>query len=114
MDHQQIGSDHQCSLIPREFRNMVSRIRNVEASFGKPIKRFMVSEIPCSQKLGKSIVLVRSKQKGEDLRLEDLVLKVAEPNGVDGAKIESIIGKKLNRDLEKDDVILMEDLIYFY
>lgn len=114
MDHQQIGSDHQCSLIPREFRNMVSRVRNVEASFGIPIKRFMVSEISCSQKLGKSIVLVRSKQQGEVLRLEDLVLKVADPNGVDGAKIESIIGKKINRDLEKDDVILMEDLIYFY
>ena len=76
LDKSMKGSDHQCSLNPQEFQEMVKSIRSLEQSLGCPQKRFLECEKSCFLKLGKSVVAGRKLSKGEALKLEDLKIKV--------------------------------------
>ncbi|XP_018579241.1 sialic acid synthase isoform X2 [Anoplophora glabripennis] len=106
----QKGSDHKCSLEPHEFKEMVEKIRTLEAAMGRPIKVMQNSELPCYEKLGKTLVYTRDLPKGHQLHANDLNIKVAEPKGIDGAKFDDVIGKILITEVEKDDSVLTQHL----
>lgn len=47
---------------------------------------------------------------GHVLQKCDLAIKVANPRGMDAALIITVIGRKVNTDLEEDEPLLMENL----
>ncbi|XP_057658886.1 sialic acid synthase [Diorhabda carinulata] len=110
LNKNQKGSDHACSLDPVEFRSLVTNIRNVEAAMGRPIKEFQISEKPCYEKLGKTLVYTKRLKSGHKLENGDINVKVAEPKGIDGAEMAKIIGKKLLIDVLEDESILFNHL----
>jgi sialic acid synthase SpsE len=71
------GSDHKCSLNPQEFKEMVESIRTLETALGSDKKSFLQSEKPCFEKLGKSVVTQNYMKNGNQIRLEDLTIKVS-------------------------------------
>ncbi|VEN41492.1 unnamed protein product [Callosobruchus maculatus] len=103
LDKQQKGTDHNCSLEPREFKQLVTNIRNLEKALGQSVKKIQSSEMACYEKLGKTIVYSKHLLKGHSITFGDLDIKVAEPRGIDGSKIDSIYGKILNKNIEKDE-----------
>ena len=76
LDTSMKGSDHQCSLDPTSFADMVKSIRTLEAALGKPEKTFLSCEKPCFAKLGKSLVAGRKMTRGETIGLADVKIKV--------------------------------------
>ncbi|XP_076863081.1 N-acetylneuraminate-9-phosphate synthase-like [Brachyhypopomus gauderio] len=99
------GSDHAASLEPAELKALVKEIRTVELAMGSPIKQMLPCEASCHSKLGKSVVVRRAVQKGTQLTLDMLGVKVAEPQGIPPQNIFKLVGKTIIVDVEEDDTI---------
>ncbi|XP_017783274.1 PREDICTED: sialic acid synthase [Nicrophorus vespilloides] len=110
LDHNYKGSDHACSLEPHEFKQMVTKIRMLEIALGEPQKLLRKSELPCYQKLGKTLVAARDLHKGYILTKDDVKVKVAEPKGLDGCELLKVVGKVLLKDFKEDESIMIDDI----
>lgn len=77
---------------------------------GRPLKVRQNSELPCYEKLGKTLVYTRDLPKGHKLCMSDLNIKVAEPKGIDGTDMDDVIGKILTTEVEKDESVLTQHL----
>uniref|UniRef100_A0A1B6FIU9 AFP-like domain-containing protein n=1 Tax=Cuerna arida TaxID=1464854 RepID=A0A1B6FIU9_9HEMI len=99
------GSDHVCSLEPDEFAQMVRDIRQIEQALGSPIKKFLPCEVPCQDKLGKSVVAAENLLKGSKITEENIKIKVSQPAGIRCKYLDSVIGKTLVTDVRKDEPI---------
>ncbi|CAF4790660.1 unnamed protein product [Pieris macdunnoughi] len=75
LDKTMKGTDHVCSLTPAEFKQLIKDVRVIEASLGTPIKKVVTSEIPCIDKLQKSLVMGCTKNRGEILYPGDVKIK---------------------------------------
>ncbi|KAL4716029.1 hypothetical protein ACJJTC_002794 [Scirpophaga incertulas] len=103
LDKNQKGTDHVCSLTPSEFQQMVHDVRIIETALGTPVKKVVTSEIPCINKLQKSLVMGSTKNKGEILYPGDIKIKVAEPKGLNALNFEDVIYKTLIYDKKEDE-----------
>lgn len=103
------GPDHKASLEPEELKQMVKAIRNIEASLGDGIKKPSVSETKNIQIARKSIHLKSSLPKGHVLSKEDLIMK-RPGDGIEGSKVDLVLGKKLLIDVREDTKLKWEDL----
>ncbi|CAB3239853.1 unnamed protein product [Arctia plantaginis] len=103
LDKTMKGTDHVCSLTPAEFKQLVRDVRVIEAGLGTPIKKVVTSEIPCIDKLQKSLVMGCTKNKGEILYPGDVKIKVAEPKGLNALHFEDVIYKTLVYDKKEDE-----------
>jgi len=65
LDRKMKGPDHKASLEPREFRDMVKAIRNIEAALGNGIKRPSLCELRNAKVVRKSLTAIKSIAKGE-------------------------------------------------
>lgn len=110
MDRNLKGTDHSCSLEPQDFHKMITNIRKIENAMGKPSKVMYPSEKTCYNKLGKTIVAAKYLPVGHVLKEDDMLVKVAEPKGIDASNFFSIIGKKLKHDVNEDDSVLFDYL----
>jgi N-acetylneuraminate synthase len=75
LDRNLPGPDHQASLEPREFSQMVQGIRQVEQALGNPYKKPVPSELENQKIARKSIVAARNIQQGELFTEENLTVK---------------------------------------
>ncbi|KAL0851293.1 hypothetical protein ABMA28_007122 [Loxostege sticticalis] len=103
LDRSLKGTDHVCSLTPSEFQQLVRDVRIIETALGKPVKKVVTSEIPCIDKLQKSLVMGSTKNKGEILYPGDVKIKVAEPKGLNALHFEEVIYKTLIYDKKEDE-----------
>ncbi|KAH8382172.1 hypothetical protein KR009_002116 [Drosophila setifemur] len=134
LDTNQKGSDHRCSLEPNELRTLSQSIKNYnlregpmsavdiiktlnggqeveEALRDVHLKEILPCELPCRNKLGKSIVAACSLSKGHILQLSDLAIKVSQPSGVTAEKYLDLVGKKLTDNVCEDEPITGNMLI---
>jgi len=58
----------------------------------------------------KSLVLSNDKKKGDIINIGDVTIK-SPGLGLHPYELNKIVGKKINKDLKKDDYIKMNDLI---
>ncbi|XP_054708649.1 sialic acid synthase-like [Uloborus diversus] len=109
-DHDLPGSDHIASLEPEELKNLVCEVRLIEEAMGSPKKQVQDCELPCYNKLGKTVVASRYIAQGTIIEEDMLEVKVAEKKGWDPIKFYDLVGRKLNKDVEEDEVIQREDV----
>ncbi|TSN95670.1 Sialic acid synthase [Bagarius yarrelli] len=102
------GTDHSASLDPSELAELVRSIRIVERALGNGVKSMLPSEVPCHDKLGKSVVAKTAIPKGTELTLDMLAVKVAEPKGVAPEDIFELVGKKTLLDIGEDESITVD------
>ena len=104
LDKSMEGPDHKASLDPKELKDMVVAIRNIEKAMGDGIKRPSRSELKNIEIARKSIVAVASIKKGDVF--SDINIGVKRPgNGISPMKWEDVIGKKAKRDFLEDELI---------
>lgn len=103
------GPDHESSVDPVEFSNLVQSIRNIEKSLGDGVKRCMPSEVSTKIAARKSIVLTRDKRAGEAIRKEDIAIK-RPGTGIEPRYNAEVIGKVLVNDMHRDQVLTWGDL----
>lgn len=104
LDRAMQGPDHQASLEPIEFKNMVSSIRNIEQAMGDGVKKPSPSEIPNILVARRSLVAAKRVSKGSIFRNEDITAK-RPAEGINPMLINSVIGTKAVKDFEVDDLI---------
>ena len=104
------GPDHAASLEPEELKNMVKAIRNIELAIsGSGIKEPSASELKNSSIARKSICLKANKTAGTIIEASDICIK-RPGDGISPMKIDEVIGKTLNSDIEADVPLKWEDL----
>lgn len=110
IDKSMEGNDHKVSLLPEEFKEMVSKIRQVEEAMGEEGSRGLTQgEMINRENLAKSIVAKFSAPKGTVITFD--MLDVRSPGqGLQPIYIDDLIGKKLNRDIQAGDYFFESDL----
>ena len=99
------GTDHSFSMEPDGFRKFVRDIRRVPKMMKEKNKSSLGKE-KVFYKLGKSIVANKIIKAGKKLKIEDLNGKIFDKQYVPIRECFSLIGKKLKKDLYKDEIIL--------
>lgn len=74
-------------------------------------RKILSCEMDCRLKLGKSIVASRNLIAGEIIKLDDLCVKVSEPNGISAEYVDSVIGLKLSNNIKSDCPLLWSHVI---
>ncbi len=98
------GPDHNSSLNPIEFSNLVKSIRNIEQSLGSGIKKPSKSEMQNYLAIRKSIVAKKNIKKGELYTSENLTIK-RPGKGLHPKLYSKLIGKISNKNYKIDDFI---------
>jgi len=103
------GPDHKASLSPKEFSDLVAKIRRVEVAIGDGVKRPQPSEIPTAAVARRSIVSARDIKTGETISENDLIMK-RPGTGLAPKYISWVTGRKAAIDIAADTLISLTDL----
>lgn len=104
LDKSMEGPDHAASLTPKELKDMVSAIRNIEKALGNGRKIPSKSESKNKDIARKSIVSKRPIKKGEIFSLENITTK-RPGTGISPKRFDEIIGKEAFKDFNEDEMI---------
>lgn len=102
------GPDHSFAMEPKELKNMITKIRDVEKAIGDGIKNGpQPPEIEMFVKGRRSLHVTRNLEKGDILKKSDLCIK--RPGyGISPQFLENIIGMKIKRNVKEDEWISWE------
>jgi sialic acid synthase SpsE/sugar phosphate isomerase/epimerase len=92
-DRSQTGPDHKASMLPVEFEEMVSNIRNTSLSLGKN-KVVNQAEKLAKESFAKSAYAINNIPSGHVLKREDVEFK-SPGKGIHPHQFEKFIGKKI-------------------
>lgn len=103
------GPDHKASLEPKELKEMVKAIRNVELALGTSVKRPTEKELETLKVARKSLVTNRFISKGMVIKAE--FLSAMRPGtGMNPKDMDLIVGKIACRDLALHHLINWSDV----
>jgi N,N'-diacetyllegionaminate synthase len=103
------GPDHQASMEPDAFREMVRRIRDVEAGLGSGAKYPVASEAAVARVARKSLVAARAIPAGTVLGPEMIVIR-RPGTGLAPDQLASVIGKRTVVDVQAGTLLTREML----
>jgi len=107
IDRRMKGTDQAGSLGPDGVNRMVRDIRMIDMSMGKE-EIFVCSDTESARKkLERSVATIRKMNKGETITENDIHL-LSPGDGVKWVDRSNLIGKKINSDLEKDEIIYLK------
>lgn len=104
LDKDMPGPDHKASLGPKELKNLVTSIRNVEIALGSGIKKTSPSEAINMVIARKSIVAAVDIKKGEILNENNLTVK-RPGSGINPMRWDDLLGKAAKKDFYQDELI---------
>ncbi len=111
LDRNMEGPDHAASLEFKEFKELVDGIRELELALGEKGKRIVSQgEMMNRETLAKSLISSKQLKKGHTLTREDIDIK-SPGQGVSPLFLDKLIGKKLSRDMNKEDYFFKSDII---
>ncbi|MEX3611277.1 N-acetylneuraminate synthase family protein [Rothia sp. LK2588] len=116
------GNDHTVSLLPEEFKAMVTQIRQVEEAIGTAAPREVsTGELMNRVNLAKSLVATRTIAKGEVVREADVAVK-SPGRGLQPNYLNQLVGRTMAREVEegtfffegdlKDDLVTRRDFTF--
>lgn len=109
LDKSKIGMDNQMATEPDEFKRMIDCCGNVAVALGSESRTVSEKEKEMLFKMRRSVVAKRDLPAGTDLSLCDFDYK-RPGDGISPADAESLVGKKLNKDIKADCLIRKEDI----
>lgn len=109
LDRKMKGTDQAGSLGPDGLKRMVRDIRVLEKSFGKEDLFIEPSVKSAKIKLERSIASNKDLKKGDIISINDLHL-LSPGDGYKWSEKENIIGRKLNADHSKDEIIYKKNI----
>ena len=110
LDRNSDGPDHSASTEPKDFKKMVSSIRNIEKAMGDGSKKPTKSEAKNILVARKSIVASKPILKGEIYTDQNLTTK--RPGfGISPMKIDLVLGKAAFKDFNKNEIITLTEII---
>jgi N-acetylneuraminate synthase len=105
------GPDHKFSMTPKSWKEMIDRSKELELSLGDGKKKIEKNELDTAILQRRSIRVKKEIKKDHILKRDDLdVLRPCPKNAIDPRNINEIIGKKINKNLIKGEILKWEDL----
>ena len=104
LDNSLPGPDHKASLMPNEFRRLVSAIRSCEKMLGDGYKRPQPSEKNTREVARRSIRAARSIKKGDFIITEDIVCQ-RPGDGISPMRVNEVIGSRASQNYCEGDLI---------
>jgi len=98
------GPDHQASLTPEEFKEMVQKIKNVKNSLGDETKKCLIEEQANKKVVRKSLVASSFISKGEKFTLLNITAK-RPGSGLSPMNLYKILGRRSKFNLKPNDLI---------
>ena len=109
-DKAQEGNDHKVSLLPEELQEMVSQIRLSQEALGNDNPRSITQgEMMNREVLAKSLYSKRKILVGEKIS-RDLIEIKSPGQGLQPNKIDALVGRIANREIEMDTCFFHSDL----
>ena len=105
-----LGPDHYASLEPKEFKDYVNDIEMAFTSLGNEFPKRTAEEENMAETSRKSLHYAKDMKSGFQLLREDFLL-VRPGTGLPYSFLESVIYKKLSRDVSKFEIVTKEDFI---
>lgn len=102
------GPDAAFSMNEQEFTQMVRDIRSVEKAIGE-VNYELADKMKSSRDFSRSLYVAENMKKGDTIT-EQNVRSVRPGFGLHPKYLKEILGKKVNRDLEKGDRITMNNI----
>ena len=103
------GPDHKSSINPKEFSEMVKKIRDIEVLLGSSIKTKNKNEISNEKYMKRGIVFNKDLKKGKIIKINDIdfmrPLVGLKPND-----LKKIIGKRINNNVKKYSRVSLQNL----
>jgi N,N'-diacetyllegionaminate synthase len=109
LDKKMEGPDHSCSLEPTEFKELIEGVRNVEKCLGTGIKTPSQSEINNTYGMRRSLVARTDLESGTVLEEKHFGFK-RPANGLSPNYLETLIGKKLKKDMAQDEAFTFDSI----
>jgi N-acetylneuraminate synthase len=104
-----LGWDHAVSANPEEMKIIVKEGKKIITALGKYTRVISKVEINQRNSFRTSIVSKEKLRKGEVIRESQLNFK-RPGTGIRPDEIKYIIGRRVNKDIDKDELIYWEDL----
>ena len=110
-DRSKKGIDHESALNPNEFIEFVHMVRCIDSAKGLYLERpFTEEEIKYRSFQKKSIVILKDLKRGDVITMKDIAFMRADKLGLSPNRIDTIIGKKLIKDISAFNIILEDDV----
>ncbi len=110
-DNDRIGPDHKFSMNPKTWKEMVYEADLLYESLGDGEKKLEENEKESVIVQRRSLFAKKNISAGEVIKAEDLIpLRPIQKDGIEPWNITDIIGKKVKKDIKKDDYIRKIDL----
>ena len=109
LNREKKGIDYESSVNPDVLKKIVRYLRDTNLIFGNSYKELPSDEIKYKKDVRKRIVAKRELTKGEEINRESINLKRAH-KGLFAEDLKKIIGKKVARKLEKNQVLEWKDI----
>ena len=103
------GPDHSASVNPKELKDLVTGLREVESGLGTTRRVFGDKEIGQRKVHRRSVVVNKSIKAGDIFTIENLTIK--RPGiGIKPKNVYQILGKKARTDCESDSLLKWSDI----
>ncbi|MCQ2171317.1 MAG: N-acetylneuraminate synthase family protein [Bacteroidales bacterium] len=109
LDHTKIGMDNQMATEPAEMKHMVDCCLNVQMAMGTKERVVLQAEQDQMLKMRRSVIVTRDMVAGEVLSYDTLDAK-RPGTGISPVLIDSLVGKRLVRDVKADMLLEKEDI----
>lgn len=103
------GWDHEISSNPEELSTIVNESKNIIDALGNFKRTVSTAEYEKRNKFRRSLLVNKPMKKGEILNTEDLFAK-RPGTGISPDEIKYVLGRKLIKDYETDELLKWEDL----
>ena len=110
LDRNMKGTDHKGSAEPQEMKQLVHNIRTFEKSIGEENIFRDESVTSASDKLERSLALKNNLKKNQIISKDDIYM-ISPGNGFKWNDIGKFVGKKINKDLEKNTLLNIKDIV---
>ena len=103
------GTDHSFSLEPQGLQKFIRNLKRIELLMGNDEKRLLKSEKKPLHKMKKSIVASKNLIAGSKITYKDLDFK-SPGGGLEPFEYNRLIGKKLRKNIKKEQPILLKNV----
>ena len=103
------GPDQKTSILPKDFKELISQVRKTELILGQPVKECQKEELEMKKISRKSLTLIQDIKVGGILKKNSISLK-RPGTGLYYYNLKNVIGKKARRNLKKNYQFKLKDL----
>jgi N-acetylneuraminate synthase len=102
--------DNQMAMEPDDLKQLVEKCRMIQIAVGVKERTVLPEEYEQRNNMRRSIVAACNLQKGHVISMDDLYAK-RPGTGLSPDLMLSIVGRTVNKDIDKDELILESDLV---